>query len=171
MSAVKPLLALGLALFALPAMASTVKVDHPWVRATAPGQEVAGAYMDLTADADMTLVAAESKAARKVELHTMSMEGGVMVMRPVESIALPKGKTVSLKPGGLHVMLIGLNGQIKEGDKTAITLLVKDTGGKTLKLRVEAPAMAGGQPMSHDHMEMDMDHGHMDMKHDHMHMD
>lgn len=154
MSATKPLIALGLVLFALPALADSVKVDHPWVRATAPGQQVAGAFMDLTADADMTLVGAQSEAAKTVELHTMSMDNGVMVMRKVEDIALPKNKTVSLKPGGLHVMLIGLNGQIKEGDKTAITLVVKAADGKEQKIAVEAPTMAGAMPMDHGHMQM-----------------
>ena len=151
MSLANPLCALGLALLALPALADTVKVDHPWVRATAPGQPVAGAFMDLTADADMTLVAAESDAAKKVELHTMSMDNGVMVMRQVKDIALPKDKTVSLAPGGMHIMLIGLNGQIKPGDNTAITLIVKNVAGKEQKITVEAPAMAmkpmGGMQM------------------------
>ncbi|NCS66335.1 MAG: hypothetical protein COS39_05065 [Hydrogenophilales bacterium CG03_land_8_20_14_0_80_62_28] len=150
MFAAKPLFALGLALFTLPALADTVKVDHAWVRATAPGQDVAGAFMDLTADADMTLTAAESKAAKTVQLHTMSMDNGIMVMRQVKDIALPKGKMVRLQPGGLHVMLIGLNGQIKPGDKTAITLVVRAANGKEQKIAVEAEAhAAGGMTMKH----------------------
>ena len=152
MFAAKPLFALGLALFTLPALADTVKVDHPWVRATAPGQDVAGAFMNLTADADMTLVAAESNAAKTVELHTMAMDNGVMVMRPVKDIPLPKGKTVSLKPGGMHVMLIGLHGQIKDGDKTAITLVVRQADGKEMKIPVEAEAKAVGGMMMHHPM-------------------
>jgi len=150
MFAAKPLFALGLALFTLPALADTVKVDHAWVRATAPGQDVAGAFRDLTADADMTLTAAESKAAKTVQLHTMSMDNGIMVMRQVKDIALPKGKMVRLQPGGLHVMLIGLNGQIKPGDKTAITLVVRAANGKEQKIAVEAEAhAAGGMTMKH----------------------
>lgn len=154
MHAAKPLFALGLFLLALPAMADTVKVDNAWIRATAPGQDVAGAYMDLTADADMTLVGAESKAAKKVELHTMSMDGGVMVMRPVKDIALPKGKTVSLKPGGMHVMLIGLHGLIKDGDKNTITLVVRGAGGKEVKVPVETVAHSSGGMSG-----MTMEHG------------
>ncbi len=151
MFAAKPIFALGLALFTLPALADTVKVDHPWVRATAPGQKVAGAFMDLTADADMTLVGAESHAAKTVQLHTMSMDNGVMVMRQIKDIPLPKGKTVSLKPGSLHVMLIDLNGQIKEGDKTAITLVVREASGKEMKIPVEAEARAAGGMMMMQH--------------------
>ncbi len=130
------------ALLAMPASAETatakIKVDNAWVRATAPGQQVAGAFMDITAAADMTLVAAESPAAKVTELHTMAMDKGVMIMRQVPSIGLPKGKTISLKPGGLHVMLIDLNAQLKEGDKAPIGLTVRDADGKSSKLVVEA---------------------------------
>jgi len=144
-------LALSALLFAFPALSDTVKVDGPWVRTTAPGQKVAGAFMDLTADADMTLVGGESPAARVVELHTMSMENGVMVMRPMKDIALPKGKTVQLKPGGLHVMLIDLKGQIKEGDKTPLTLTVQGADGKQQKLAVELAAKQSGGMRQHMH--------------------
>lgn len=58
--------------------------------------------MDITAQAPATLVAAESPVAGKVELHTMSMDGGVMKMRPLEKIELPARKTVNLRPGGYH---------------------------------------------------------------------
>jgi hypothetical protein len=140
--------ALLVALAALP-VAAEVRVDNAWVRPTAPGQQVAGAFMDLTADADMRLVGAESPTAKVVELHTMSMDKGVMVMRRVPSIDLPKGKTVSLAPGGLHVMLIDLVGQIKEGDKAPITLLLKGTDGRQLKLTVEAVAKMETGPVRH----------------------
>lgn len=145
----KRVLALSALLFTLPALADSVKVDNAWVRATAPSQQVAGAFMDLTADADMTLVAAESPAAKVVELHTMTMENGVMVMRPLKEIALPKGKTVNLKPGGMHVMLIDLNGQIKDGDKTPVTLTVRGADGKQSKLAVELRARQAGGGMAH----------------------
>jgi copper(I)-binding protein len=150
----RPLIALGLALLTLPALADTVKIDHAWIRATAPGQNVAGAFMDLTADSNMTLVGAESDAAKTVQLHTMSMDNGTMVMRQVKEIPLNKGETVSLKPGSLHIMLIDLNGQIKEGDKTAITLVVRNASGKEQKIPVEVEAHAMGgmmmkQPMAH----------------------
>jgi len=147
----RPLIALCLALLTLPALAGTVKIDNAWIRATAPGQSVAGAFMDLTADSDMTLVGAESSAAKTVELHTMSMNNGTMVMRQIKEIPLKKGETVSLKPGSLHIMLIDLNGQIKAGDKTPITLVVREANGKEQKipLEVEARAMAGTMMKQH----------------------
>lgn len=143
----------ALALASMPSLADTVRVENVWVRPTAPGQKVAGAYMDLTADADMTLLSAASPVAREVELHRMAMENGVMMMQPLPRIALPKGKTVSLRPGAMHVMLIGLNGQIRAGDRTPITLTVRGTEGKELKVTVEALARqdAGKASAKHDY--------------------
>ena len=140
---------LGLTLSAS-ALADNVKVDNAWVRATAPGQKVAGGFLDLTADADMKLVGGSSPASSTLELHMMKMDGGVMEMRQIPEIALPKGKTVSLKPGGLHIMFIDLKRQIKEGDKVPVTLTVKNAAGKEQQLQVEAQAMRAGG-MAHHH--------------------
>ena len=130
-------LILGLAL-AAPALADTVKVENAWVRATAPGQKVAGGFMNLTADTDMTLVGGTSPVSKTFELHFMKMENGVMEMRQMKEIALPKGKTVSLEPGELHVMFIGLKGQIKPGRRVPMTLFIKSADGREQKLAVEA---------------------------------
>jgi copper(I)-binding protein len=127
-------------LFAVPVFADTVKVDHPWVRATAPGQKVAGGFMTLTADADMVLVGGASPAAKHIELHFMRMENGVMEMRELKEIPLPKGKAVSLEPGGLHVMFIGLKNPIREGQKVPLTLSVKGPDGKRRSIGVELEA-------------------------------
>lgn len=131
-------------LLALPARADNVKVDNAWVRATAPGQQVAGGFMDLTADADMTLLGGSSPVSKSLELHYMRMENGVMEMREMKSIALPKGKTISLEPGGLHVMFIGLKAPIRAGQKVPMTLLIKGADGKEQKLAVEAEAHRPG---------------------------
>src|SRR3569833_1645806 len=80
--------------------AGDVKNDHAWVRATAPGQKVAGAFMEITADRDMKLVAGTTPRADHVELHFMRMDGGVMEMRELESIKLPKGGAGGRGPGG-----------------------------------------------------------------------
>lgn len=141
----KPLAALcALALLATPALADTVKVDAPWVRATAPGQKVAGGFMTLTADADMVLVGGSSPVSKHFELHYMKMENGVMEMRQVKEIPLPKGKAVNLEPGGLHVMFIDLKQPIREGRKVPMTLVVKGADGKERKLPVEAEVRRPG---------------------------
>ena len=141
----KPLAALcAVALLTTPALADTVKVDAPWVRATAPGQKVAGGFMTLTADADMVLVGGSSPVSKHFELHYMKMENGVMEMRQMKEIPLPKGKAVSLEPGGLHVMFIDLKQPIREGRKVPMTLVVKGSDGKEQKLPVEAEVRRPG---------------------------
>jgi hypothetical protein len=132
----------------LPSLADSVKIENAWVRATAPGQKVAGGFMTLTADADMTLVGGSSPASKVFELHEMKMDKGVMEMRQVKEIPLPKGKAVSLEPGGLHVMFINLNGPIKAGDKVPVQLIVKSKDGKEQKLDLSAEAKKMG---SHHH--------------------
>jgi len=127
-------------LLATSALADNVKIENAWVRATAPGQKVAGGFMELTADADMTLVGGSSPVSREFEFHFMRMENGVMEMRQMQEIKLPKGKTVSLEPGDLHVMFIGLKSQIKSGQKVPMTLIVKGADGKQKKLAVQAEA-------------------------------
>ncbi len=144
------LLALLSLTLATPALADSVKIENAWVRSTAPGQKVAGGFLDLTADADMKLVSGSSPVSDTVELHMMKMDDGVMVMRQLPEIDLPKGKTVSLQPGGLHVMFIDLKRQIQDGDKVPLTLTVKNAAGKEQQIQVEAMAMRGGG-MSHHH--------------------
>jgi len=126
------------------ALADNVKIENAWVRATAPGQKVAGGFMDLTADADMTLIGGSSPVSNSLELHFMRMENGVMEMREMKEIALPKGKTVRLEPGDLHVMFIGLNQQIKPDQKVPLTLRVKSADGKEQKLAIQAEVRKPG---------------------------
>src|SRR3989339_989176 len=123
-------------LLAVPALADSVKIENAWVRATAPGQKVAGGFMDISADADMAVIGGSSPVSRSLELHIMKMDGGVMEMRQVKEIALPKGQTVKLQPGGLHIMFIGIKQQLKDGDKVPVTLIVKGADGKEQKMDV-----------------------------------
>ncbi|MEW5893760.1 MAG: copper chaperone PCu(A)C [Pseudomonadota bacterium] len=135
-----------------PTWAAEVKVEQAWARATAPGQNVGGVFMTLSADQDLSLVAGSSPAAARVELHTMRMDNNVMVMRPVDKIELPKGKKVELAPGGLHIMLIGLKAPLKAGDKVPLSLTLRDAKGKTQALEVAAEVREmGGMPMPHGH--------------------
>jgi len=104
--------------------AQPASVKDAWVRAPAPGQNVAGVYMEIVSRADSVLVAVASPAAARAEMHSTTQEAGVMKMRPLEKIELPAGKAVKLAPGGLHVMLIGLKQPLKRGDKVPVTLTV-----------------------------------------------
>lgn len=127
-------LALLLSFFAaLPAFAEEIKVENAWVRAPVPGQAVVGGFLDITSTArDATLVSASSPVAGVTELHEMSMQDGVMIMRPVPYIRLHKGQTIKLAPGGLHIMLIDLNKPLKAGDTVPITLKILAGGKSTL---------------------------------------
>jgi periplasmic copper chaperone A len=117
-----------------------VTVKDAWVRATVPQQQATGAFMQLTAARDAKLVSARSPVAGIVEIHEMAMVDNVMKMRAVPGLALPAGKAVDLKPGGYHVMLMDLKGQVKEGDVVPVTLVVEGMDGKRETLEVKATA-------------------------------
>jgi copper(I)-binding protein len=130
--------------------AAQTRVEDSWVRATVAGQPSSGAFMRITVDTDSTLLNVTSPVARDVQIHEMSMTNDVMRMGPVDAVPLPAGKTVALDPDGYHVMLMGLNGQIKEGDQVPLTLTVKNARGETEVVNVTAPAR-GAMDMGHDH--------------------
>lgn len=135
------------------ALAADVKVDGPWVRGTVAGQKATGAFMAITASDGAALVSASSPVAGVVELHTMSMDDGVMRMRPVPKIDLPAGKAVELKPGGYHVMLMDLKQPLKTGDIVPITLKVegKDKSLSTLDVKAEVRPLNAAAPAADMH--------------------
>ena len=133
---------LAAALAAAPAALAQVAVSNPWVRGTVAGQKATGAFMQLKADADVSLVGASSPAAGIVEIHEMRMDAGVMRMSAISALPLPAGKAVELKPGGYHVMLMALKAPLKEGDTVPVTLTFKDKDGKASTMLVNAPVKA-----------------------------
>jgi copper(I)-binding protein len=120
-----------------------VSVDKPWIRATVAQQKSTGAFFQLKATSDSRLVEVRSAAADMVQIHEMAMEGDVMKMREVPGIDLPAGKTVELKPGGYHVMMMGLKQPINAGDSVPLTLVFegKDKKRQTVELKAEARAL------------------------------
>lgn len=140
----------ALTLFALlsaSAFAADIKIENAWVRAPAPGQAVVGGFLDITSPDDARLISARSAVAGTTELHEMSMKDGVMIMRAVPYVALPKGQTVKLQPGGLHIMLFDLKKPLKTGDKVPLSLKIES--GKTSRT-VEVQAEVR-DPMSPGH--------------------
>ena len=117
-----------------------VAVKDAWVRATVGPQKVTGAFMQITSAQDTKLVAVQSAAAKKVELHTMEMDKDVMRMREIASLDLPAGKAVELKPGSYHIMLIDLVKPVKEGDTVAVTLVIENKDKKRESIEVKATA-------------------------------
>lgn len=131
------------AALAAPAMAQTT-VKNAWARGTVPQQQASGAFMQITSPQGGKLVAAASPVAGMTEIHEMKMEGGVMKMGPVPALDLPAGKAVELKPGGYHVMLMGLKQQLKAGDQVPLTLTIEGSDGKRETLQLSVPVKALG---------------------------
>ncbi|MBU0587079.1 MAG: copper chaperone PCu(A)C [Gammaproteobacteria bacterium] len=120
--------------------AQTVEVKDAWVRASVPSQKATGAFMKITAKEDAKLVAASSPVAGVVEVHEMKMEGDVMKMRAVAGgLDLPAGKTVELKSGGYHVMMMDLKTALKKGSSVPLTLVFKDAKGVESKVELSVP--------------------------------
>ena len=116
-----------------------VAVKDAWVRTTVPGQKGTGAFMSLTAKSDLRLVGASSAVAGIAEVHEMSMNGDVMQMRAVAGVDLPAGKTVALRAGGFHVMLLDLKTALPKNATVPLTLLFKDAKGVESKVEVTVP--------------------------------
>ena len=115
-----------------------VAVEKAWARASAGKAANGGAFMTILnggKEGDR-LVAAEAGVSRKVELHTHINENGVMRMRQVDGIDVPAGEGVMLKPGSYHVMFMGLNKPLKEGEKFPLTLTFEKAGKKTVEVTV-----------------------------------
>ncbi|MFM8899092.1 MAG: copper chaperone PCu(A)C [Burkholderiales bacterium] len=149
MTLIRSLITAVMVLSALTSQAHSFKVGsidigHPWARPTAAGQAAGGGYLKLTnAGAADRLLSASSEVAASVELHTMTMDGNVMRMRQVEGIDVPAGQTVELKPGGLHIMFMGLKAPLKVGDKFPLKLKFEKAGEVTVTVNVEQPKAAG----------------------------
>ncbi|MBP2293561.1 copper chaperone PCu(A)C [Azospirillum rugosum] len=156
-------LALSLACAAAPALADGgVSVTAPWARAAAPSARNGGAFMVVTnggTEPDR-IVAAQTPIAEKAELHTHQMDNGVMKMRPVDAIAVAPGEPVTLRPGGLHVMLLGLKQPLTQGSRFPVTLTFAKAPPVTVEVPVLGAAAMGpeGAAMTHEPMQ----HGAMD---------
>lgn len=124
----------------------TLRIGHPWARQTAPGQQAGGAFLSLTNNGtkEERLLGASTDVAARVEVHSMSMDGGVMRMRPVKGgIAIPAGQTVTLAPGGYHIMLIGLKRPLALGEMVPMTLRFARAGAVKVELKIEPVTYEG----------------------------
>jgi periplasmic copper chaperone A len=139
--------------------AADVKIEGAWVRTAVEGQSGTGSFMKLTSPVAMKLVAVASPVAKIGEVHEMKMEGSVMKMAEVKGgLELPAGKTVELKPGGFHIMLLDLKQSLKVDSQVPVTLTFANAKGEQTKVEVKipvaarAPGSAPGKDMSgHKH--------------------
>jgi copper(I)-binding protein len=130
------------------AMAQTnqLEVSNAWARATPAKAENGAAYVTILSPTSDRLLSASSPVAKKTELHTMEMAGMVMKMRPLAGLDIPAGQPVALKPGGEHIMLVGLQQPLREGQSFTLTLNFEKAGARTVSVAVEkAGAMSGMQ--------------------------
>lgn len=129
--------------------AGNLTVAHPWARATPGGATIGAAYVEIKAKdgAGDSLVSASSPAAGRVELHTHTMDGGVMKMRQIEKLAIPAGGSAVMKPSGDHIMLFDLKAPLKEGEKLPLTLVFEKAGEVKVEVTVEAVGAKGPHGM------------------------
>jgi len=132
--------------------AGSLKISAPWARATPKGASVGGAYMKITNTGTATdrLIGGSTDVAGRFEVHEMSMDNGVMKMRSVaDGLEIKPGQTVELKPGGYHVMLMGLKEQLVQGQHFKATLEFVKAGKIDVDFAIEgvgaqSPGTAGG---------------------------
>jgi len=147
-------LAMSLAFAASAADGTALAFGNAWVRATPPNAQVAGAFLSIenTSTKPDRLLSAGTEAAARVEIHEMKMDGEVMQMRQLsDGLAIPAKQTVTLKPGGYHLMLIAPKRPFSAGQKVAITLVFEKAGKRTLEFAVskQEPSDTASEHMHH----------------------
>jgi copper(I)-binding protein len=125
-----------------------IEVQNAWARATAAGAKAAGIFVTITdTSAADRLLGASTPVAAMAEVHETINDNGVMRMRPIPALPLQPGQPVVLKPGGYHIMLMGLRQQLKDGETFPVTLNFEKAGSITTTVHV-AKAGAMGPEMS-----------------------
>ena len=152
-------LLLACACWAGSVLAQGVTVEESWARATVQGQKATGAFMKITAKEGTKLVGASSPAAGVTEIHEMKMDKDVMKMSAISALPIPAGKTVELKPGGLHVMLMDLKAPLNDKTNVPITLVFENAKGVRSNMDLQVPVKKMGMPQESKH----------DHKHEHKH--
>jgi copper(I)-binding protein len=133
------------------AQPTQLDVASAWAGATPGKAENGAAYVTITSPTADRLVSASTPVAKKAEVHTMSMQGMVMKMRPVSGVDIPAGQAVTLKPGGEHIMLMGLNQPLREGQSFPLTLNFEKAGPRTVTVTVEKAGAKGPGPAATQH--------------------
>ena len=136
----------------------SLHIGHPWSRATPKGATIGAGYLKITNNGTVPdrLLGGSSEAAKSFELHVMSMENGVMKMRPVEGgIEIKPGETVEFKPESYHVMFVGLKEPLVQGHRVKATLDFEKAGKVAVEFVVES---IGARQGNDDHAMPGMPH-------------
>lgn len=128
-----------------------LKISAPWARATPKGAGVGGGYMKVTntGTAPDRLVGGSTDISRTFEVHEMTIEGGVMKMRRIAAgLEIKPGQTIELKPGGYHIMFVGLKKQLMQGDHFTVKLEFAKAGNVDVDFSVAGigAQTGGGDP-------------------------
>ena len=133
----------GLTLLSQIAAAQSVDVKDAWARATVQGQKATGVFMSLTSAGASRLKSVSTPVAGVAEVHEMRMEGDVMKMAALKNgLELPAGKTVELKPGSYHLMLMDLKMPLRKDTTIPLTLVFVDAKGAETKTDLVVPVDA-----------------------------
>lgn len=120
----------------------SIEIKNQWVRASNDGQDVSAAYMTIVSNEDTSLITIDSDVADVIEIHSMSMENGVMKMRMLDTLDLIAGKPTELSPGGFHLMLFDLKKPLAAGKEAHFTLHFKNKAGQEKTISVTSPIKA-----------------------------
>lgn len=120
----------------------SIEIKNQWVRASNDGQDVSAAYMTIVSNEDTSLIAIDSDVADVIEIHSMSMENGVMKMRMLDTLDLIADKPTELSPGGFHLMLFDLKKPLTAGKEAHFTLHFKNKAGQEKTISVTSPIKA-----------------------------
>ncbi len=135
-------------------MAGSLMLHQPWARASIGQAKAGAAYLTIANEGSEPdrLLAAETPAAKVAQLHTHLMKDGIMKMRRVEAVEISPGEPVVFRPGGLHIMMMGLKAPLREGESFPVTLTFEKAGRVEISVTIEAPtALQPAMPGDHVH--------------------
>jgi hypothetical protein len=146
----------------------TLEIEHPAISAPPAGAKSAAGYLSIvnTGSTADRLLGVETGIAKRAMLHTTEhADDGVARMIHLDAIDIPAGGTVTLAPGGLHIMLMGLTGPVTKGDMIPATLIFQTAGRVEVEFSIDAPAGMDHSQMDHSAAGHQMEatgHGHAD---------
>jgi len=131
--------------------AGNLVITQAWSRATPGGAPVAGGYLSIKNKGPLPdrLLSGSTDAARKIEIHEMALDKGIMTMRPIDGgLFIEAGKTVKFEPGGRHLMFIGLAAPFREGELVSVSLAFESAGKVTVPFLVQGIGARAPDPLT-----------------------